>query len=79
MSVAVGEEVQIPVYYVMPDNTLVTPPYADLTFESEAQGTATVSTTGVVEGVLQGNTTVNIKITARPEVTTSCEVEVTGA
>lgn len=78
--VTVAEEAtaQIPVYYVMPDNSLVTPNYADLTYVSTAQGTATVSTTGVVTGVAAGSTTVNISITSRPSVKTVCNVTVTA-
>lgn len=79
VTVATSAQVQIPVYYVMPDNTIVTPNYADLTFESVADETATVSEEGVVEGVAQGNTTININITSRPEIKTTCAVEVTAA
>lgn len=68
---------QIPVFYVMQDNSLVTPTYSDLTFESAADGTATVSPTGLVTGVATGNTTINISVTGNPSLTTVCPVTVT--
>lgn len=79
LSVAVDGSQQIPVYYVMPDNTLVTPNYTDLTFQSAASGTATVNTSGVVTGVAAGDTTIDISITSRSEIKTVCNVNVTGA
>lgn len=79
--VTVAEEgsQQIPVRYLMPDGSTVQPNYADLTYQSEAQGTATVSPDGVVTGVAEGGTTVTISITSRPEVTAPCPVTVTAA
>lgn len=77
VSVAVDGEAQIPVYYVMPDKSLVTPNYTDLTYTPAAQQTATVSADGMVTGVAQGSTTVTISITSRPTVTTVCNVTVT--
>ena len=79
--VSVAEEgtAQIPVYYVMPDSSLVTPAYTDLTYQSQAQGTATVSPSGLVTGVAAGSTTITVSITAHPEIKTTCPVTVTGA
>ncbi len=79
--VTVAEEgtQQIPVFYIMADNSLVTPNYADLTFESNATGTANVSPTGLVTGVAQGDTTINVSITAKPSITAVCPVTVTAA
>lgn len=77
ISVAVSESKQIPVYYVMPDNTLVVPNYSDLSFTSQATGTATV-TDGLVEGVQAGSTTIDISITSRPTIATVCGVTVTN-
>lgn len=79
ISVAESAQEQIPVFYVMPDNSTVTPNYSDLAFESEADATATVSDEGVVQGVAEGSTTINISLKSRPEVKTTCEVTVTGA
>ena len=78
VTVAAEGSVQIPVYYVMPDNSLVTPNYSDLTFQSEADATATVSPTGFVTGVSAGNTTINISITSQPTIKTVCNVTVTS-
>ena len=78
VSVAAEGTAQIPVYYVMPDNSLVTPAYTDLTYQSQAQGTATVSTSGLVTGVAAGSTTITVSITAHPEIKTTCPVTVTG-
>ena len=62
VSVAVGEQVQIPVKYVI-NNELVQPNYADLTFESSATGTASVgANTGILQGVQAGSTTVTITL-----------------
>lgn len=79
VTVAVDATEQIPVFYVMPDKSLVTPNYTDLSFVSETPGTASVSTDGQVTGEAQGNTTINISLKARPTLTATCEVEVTGS
>ena len=79
VTVAESGEAQIPVRYVMDDDSLVQPTYTDLTYQSQAQGTATVSTSGVVEGVASGSTTVTITVTSKPSVTAVCNVTVTGA
>lgn len=79
ISVAESAQEQIPVFYLMPDQSLITPNYSELAFESEAPATATVTDEGVVEGVLEGSTTVNISLKNRPEVKTTCEVQVTAA
>lgn len=79
VTVAESGEAQIPVRYVMDDDSLVQPTYTDLTYQSQAQGTATVSTSGVVEGVAAGSTTVTITVTSKPSVTAVCNVTVTGA
>lgn len=79
VTVAESGEAQIPVRYVMDDDSLVQPTYTDLTYQSQAQGTATVNTSGVVEGVAAGSTTVTITVTSKPTVTAVCNVTVTGA
>lgn len=61
LTLAVEETAQVPVKYVMIDGSLVQPNFSDLTFESEATGTATVGTnTGIVEGVAAGDTNITV-------------------
>lgn len=79
VSVAEEETKQIPVYYVMPNGELVTPDYSALTYQSQATGTASVDTKGVVTGKAAGSTTINVSITNKPSVTAICPVTVTGA
>ena len=62
ITVGVGETVQIPVKYIMPDNSLAQPVYTDLTYESANIGTATVSTNGQVTGVEAGTTSVTVSL-----------------
>ncbi|MBR5285696.1 MAG: hypothetical protein IKU30_02250 [Clostridia bacterium] len=70
---------QIPVKYIMPDQTVVTPTYTDLDYESAAEGTATVTDGGVVAGVAQGSTIVTITLEKGDgtTLTTTCNVTVT--
>lgn len=70
---------QIPVLYVMPDGSTVQPVYTDLTYASQADETAEVSTSGVVTGKQQGSTIIDISVTSKPTVKTVCNVEVTSA
>lgn len=81
ISVAVSQTKQIPVKYVMPDDTLTQPTYTDLTYSSAATSTATVTSAGVVTGVAAGNTTVTITLTKADSttLTTTCAVTVTSA
>lgn len=81
ISVAVSQTKQIPVKYVMPDDTLAQPTYTDLTYSSAATSTATVTSAGVVSGVAAGNTTVTITLTKADSttLTTTCAVTVTSA
>lgn len=81
ISVAVSQTKQIPVKYVMPDDTLAQPTYTDLTYSSAATSTATVTSAGVVTGVAAGNTTVTITLTKADSttLTTTCAVTVTSA
>ena len=62
ITVAVGEQLQLPVKYVMPNGTLVNPDYSDLTYTSGADATATVSATGLVEGVAVGTTDITVAL-----------------
>ena len=80
ITVAVGSSKQIPVKYVMPDDTLVQPTFTDLAYQSAATATATVSTSGVVTGAAAGSTTVTITLTKADSstLTTTCSVTVTA-
>ena len=72
VTVAVGETLQLPVKYVI-NNQLVQPDYADLTYESSATGTATISDTGIIEGIAAGSCTITASVNNRT-VTTDCTV-----
>lgn len=62
MSVSAGNTAVIPVKYVMADNSIVQPNYADLTITSADTAVATVED-GVLTGVAAGNTTLTISRT----------------
>ena len=81
ITVAVGATAQIPVKYVMPNDTLVQPTYSDLTYSSAASATAQVSNAGVVTGVDAGSTTVTVTLTKADgtTLTVPCAVTVTAA
>lgn len=78
VSISAGDTAQIPVYYVMPDGSLITPTYSDLTYTSADTSVATVSTDGIVTGVASGETTITITVTAKTSLTTTCTVTVTA-
>ena len=80
ISVAVGATAQIPVKYVMPDNTIQQPDYTDLAYVSSATGKATVATNGQVTGVAAGDAEITITLTRTglPTLTTVCNVTVTA-
>ena len=82
VTVKQGENAQTPVHYVMEDNELVTPNYADLTFTVAEDGGsyATVGEhTGIINGTSAGSTTITVKVTAKPELTATANVTVTAA
>ena len=62
MELDVGDDVLIPVKYVMADNTLVQPKYSDLTITPGSTSVATVSG-GVLSGAGAGSTTLTIGVT----------------
>ena len=72
ITVAAGSTVQLPVKYVI-NNQLVQPDYSDLTYESSADGTATVSDAGVITGVAAGSCTITASLNDLT-VTTDCTV-----
>lgn len=77
--VKVGATAQTPVFYYMDNGQLITPSYADLTFTSGAEATATVGeNTGVITGVAEGETTITAKVTAKPTLMATANVTVTA-
>ena len=54
---------QMPVKYVMKDDTLVQPVYSDLSFVSADTGVVTVDANGVLTGHSEGTTTVTVTLT----------------
>lgn len=62
VNVDVGDTVQIPVKYVMPDDTLVQPTYSDLTYAVTNTAKATVNANGVMTGVASGDTEVTVTL-----------------
>lgn len=81
ISVAVGQTKQIPVKYVMPDDTLAQPTYTDLTYSSAATSKATVSNAGIVTGVATGSAVVTVTLTKTggTTLTVPCTVTVTAS
>ncbi len=79
IDVAAGQTAPIPVKYIMDDGSLGTPLMSDLTFESAAPATATVSGQGVVTGVAEGSTTVKITTKGAKALTTTANITVTAA
>lgn len=79
--VGVGKKVQTPVYYVMPDNSIITPDYSELTFTVNTAGQtyATVDTSGIVAGKSVGETEMEVKITSNPQISAYCKVVVQAA
>lgn len=79
VSVAVGQSVQIPVKYVMPNDTLVQPIYTDLIYSSSATTKATVNNAGVVTGIATGSAVVTCRLnkTDGTSLTINCTVTVT--
>lgn len=80
VSVAEDATVQIPVKYLMPDGSIVQPNYSDMTYNSAASGTATVSPAGLITGVAAGNTTVTVTLNREGQaaLTATCNVTVTA-
>ena len=81
LDVAYDEGTTIPVKYVMPDGSLVTPLMSNLTF-AVADGSTqyiSVSPLGVVTGLSNGMGTVNITSNYNADLTTSVQCTVTGA
>ena len=62
VTVAKGGSAQIPVKYVMDDDSILQPTYTDLSYDSAAKGTATVEANGIVSGVAEGTTDVTVSL-----------------
>lgn len=78
VSVKAGGKVQIPVKYVV-NGQIVQPTYSAMTYTPASASTATVSTDGVVSGVMTGETDVTISLLKSDgtTVTAVCKVTVT--
>ena len=80
VTVKQGETAQTPVFYVMENDEVVTPNYADLTFAVGEVGHATVGEhTGIINGTSAGSTTITVTVTAKPTLTATANVTVTAA
>lgn len=82
VTVKQGEKAQTPVFYVMDNEQIITPDYGDLTFTVAEDGGSYVSVgehTGLISGTAEGSTTITVKVTAKPELTTTANVTVTAA
>lgn len=77
ITVKAGSSVQLPVKYVI-DGQLVQPDYSDLTYQSAATATATVSNTGLVTGAAAGSTEITASL-AEPALSVVCNVTVTAS
>jgi len=81
VSVTAGETVQLPVKYLMPDDSLVQPDYGDMTYASATSGVATISSEGVVSGVGAGTSVITVTLTRADgtSLTTTAIATVTAA
>lgn len=81
VSVAASETVQLPVKYLMPDDSLVQPSYTEMTYSSASTGVATVSSNGVVTGVSEGTSVITVTLTRTDgtTLTTTAIASVTAA
>ena len=82
VTVKAGESAQTPVFYVMENNELVMPNYADLTFKVAGDGGAYAKVgehTGLINGSSAGSTTITVTMTSKPALTATANVTVTSA
>ena len=77
VSIAQGATKQIPVVYVMPDNSILTPTYSDLTYTS-SDASVTVDENGIASGVSEGNAVVTIALKSNTAITTTANITVTA-
>lgn len=78
VSVTIGTPVQIPVKYVMADDSLVQPDYSELEYEVTDTTKATVSDKGVLTGVDAGNTEVTVSTDGTDPLTVVANLVVTA-
>lgn len=79
VSVANGATSQLPILLVMEDGSTVTPDYQTMTYQSSANGVATVNASGQVTGVSAGNATVSISLAKSDGNTITATANVTVA
>lgn len=77
VNVPVNGSATLPIKYLMPDNSVVQPNYTDMTYQSTAEGTATVDENGVVKGVAAGSATVTATLVKADQTTLKATVNVT--
>lgn len=78
LELAVDETATLVVKAIPMSGAAFTVPNTDLTFTSKADGTATVSTAGVVEGVAAGSTAITVTVTGNPALEGIAYVTVTA-
>lgn len=66
MALAVNDTRQTPVFYVMENGSLVTPPYEDFNYVSATPTTATVNETGMITAVAEGTTNITVTSKLKP-------------
>lgn len=82
ITVKQGEKAQVPVFYAMDNDQIVTPNYNDLTFKVAEDGGSYASVgehTGIITGSSAGSTTITVTVTAKPTLTATANVTVTAA
>ena len=78
LSLTVGNSAQVPVRFLMEDDSLVTPDYSLMSYASASSSVATVSTTGVVTAAGTGSTTITVTLTEDQTKTATVPVTVTA-
>ena len=66
MTVGEGDTLQVPVKWLMPDGTLAQPDYTLMTYQSAGTSVATISATGLITGVAEGDTEITCALTDDP-------------
>jgi len=76
LSLRAGRSKQLPVKLVMPDDSLIQPDFYSLNYYSENDEVATVNENGIVTGVSEGETIVNVYVTKSNGMTLKCSTVV---
>lgn len=79
LAMVAGDVAQIPVRFLMDDDSLVVPDYSLMTYTPASSSVATVSSTGVVTAAGAGSTTISVVLTADNTKTASVPVTVTAS